>query len=239
MFSFLPPNYNQMIDPSLEAKRGDSSGCEGTSSDDSSADESGVPGIVAKTLRNRRRILFLTSLKKLCLRVVIENIPKNSLPQNQKLIFPKVGKKLLIFHVVKIIFFHENSCLGKLTGETLNLIIFEMCPTLKVTENSLHLPSPMGSSLDFVKMLLHEDLEEFNFALLRNSDEVQNLWPLLPELCPNLKMIIHRHYSTTQKPQMPMGTLKQFKKLEAIVLLEYTCDDNLLEQLANTFPNLK
>jgi len=97
--SFMPPELRFILERSqrlMGAGQGDSSGDDGTSSD-SSDDEggivgSGVSGIVAKARQGRLRLLYLTSLKHLCLNVVIKNHQKLADLEEQKPIFQKMGQ---------------------------------------------------------------------------------------------------------------------------------------------------
>jgi len=94
---------------------------------------------------------------------------------------------------------------------------------------------------EFVGMLLHKKLEEFNFDILKEKGDYSKLWPVLIKKCPNLKKIAVDRFCTSSKTkeQVPIRQLMHFKKLLEIVMPEYLCDDLAMEKISASFPKLK
>jgi hypothetical protein len=75
----------------LGAEQGDSTGDDGTSSDSDGEGGCGESGLVAKILQTRARFQYLTSLKQLCLSIIIKSTSKLESSQQQKIIFQNIG----------------------------------------------------------------------------------------------------------------------------------------------------
>jgi hypothetical protein len=82
---------NHTVGRSMGAEQGDSTGDEGTSSDSDAEEGCGVTGVVEKMLQTRRRFLYLTSLKQLCLKTITKNISVMESSQRQLKIFQRMG----------------------------------------------------------------------------------------------------------------------------------------------------
>jgi len=96
MFSVMPDEICYAMARYMGSGQGDSSGGEGTSSDSDEEEMGGASGIVSKALKARARVLNLTSLKHLCLDVVINNNQMLANSKKQKLLFKRMGTFYLI-----------------------------------------------------------------------------------------------------------------------------------------------
>jgi hypothetical protein len=96
-------------------------------------------------------------------------------------------------------------------------------------------------SKSFAEMLLHKSLSEFNLDILRDSKDIDKMWPVLIRKCPNLKSIACERYSSApwKGKLIPARQLTHFKRLQTIIMPEFSCNDSEMKIIANSFPKLK
>jgi hypothetical protein len=96
-------------------------------------------------------------------------------------------------------------------------------------------------SKQFAEMLLHKNLSEINLDILRDAKDIDKMWPVLIRKCPNLKSIACDRFSCAPwlGKQIPARQLVHFKRLQAIIMPDYICDDSSIKIIANSFPKLK
>jgi hypothetical protein len=118
----------------------------------------------------------------------------------------------------------------------MNLVLSHMTPEPKYRGYGKTVCSYPNHYLPFVKMLLSDHTVKFHMDTAKlDEEETRKLWSALPTLCPNLEVIMHDSVSL----KIPIEHLVKLKKLTSILLPKYMVDDDSMEKISQTFPNLR